>query len=211
MNKQAILIGIGAGILIVAGIFVYSIRKTAGETRQPSPTTQTPGTSTTNIPSPAEKEWVVNVYYANTKQDPEMLDCGKVYPVARTVANDNDTLYNTLRALFAGPTEAEQAQGFSSMFSDKTKDILMNARIDGTIAYVDLIDIRSIIPNASASCGSQAFFASVKETLHDLAGVTEVRYAIAGDPESFYEWMQIGCGQNTAWCDSKPFVEFYTK
>ena len=132
-----------------------------------------------------------------------------VFPVTRTASGDAQPPVAALDALFAGPTPAEEAADYHSWFSDETANALLSLKIagDGT-AYVNLADIRRIIPGANTSCGSQAFFAQVEETLKAAEpGIRRVVYAINGDPRPFYEWMQIGCAAENENCDPEPFKE----
>jgi spore germination protein GerM len=108
-----------------------------------------------------------------------------------------------LEELFKGPTEEEKSQGYVSWFSDITKDILKSLKIENNTAYVNLEDIRQIIPNVSSSCGSAEFLAEVETTLKQFSGVDKVIIAINGKPSVFYEW--IGCAKENDFCDEAPF------
>jgi spore germination protein GerM len=145
------------------------------------------------------------IYFSNSKKAGNSTDCGLVYGVQRFINPDVSVYEASLNQLFQGPTEAEKNQGFSSFFSNKTKNILKSVKISGTTAYVNLTDIRTIIPNASSSCGSAQFLSSVEETLKHDRKITDVRFAIDGNPQTFYDWIQIGCDQKTNNCDPKPF------
>ncbi|MGE4554738.1 MAG: GerMN domain-containing protein [Candidatus Paceibacterota bacterium] len=167
-------------------------------------------TTTKEEPPLANENLEVNVYFSNFNLSGDSQDCSLVYPVKRTINIDGDPFIQTLNLLFMGPTEQEKAQGYSSVFSLDTKNILKNIDIDeeGTV-YIDLHDIRSIIPNASSSCGSAQFLNSVFQTLKQFQVVKKVIYAINGDPKIFYEWMQIGCSEENNNCDPTPFSKFY--
>jgi spore germination protein GerM len=145
------------------------------------------------------------IYFSNSKKAGSNTDCGLVYGVQRFIDPNVSVYEASLNQLFQGPTEAEKNQGFSSFFSNKTKNILKSVKVSGTTAYVNLTDIRTIIPNASSSCGSAQFLSSVEETLKHDRKITAVRYAIEGSPQDFYDWIQIGCDQKTNNCDPKPF------
>jgi len=148
----------------------------------------------------------VTVYFNNSNLNPGMIDCSKVFPVVRTVPAGPDLVTAALKELFAGPTDAEVAEGYVSLFSPATRDILIRVKVQGDTAYVDLMDIRSLIPSASASCGSADFFAEVGNTVKAAAPVQRVLYAIEGDPAPFYEWTQIGCAPENDNCDPAPFT-----
>jgi spore germination protein GerM len=148
----------------------------------------------------------VVIYFNNERRaGKNSNDCHLVYGVERSVPKTSQIAKRTLQELFAGPTELEKKQGYTSFFSEQTKDILISVEISERIAYVDFKDIRNIIPNASSSCGSAQFFAEIEETLKQFRTIDSVMYAINGDPEPFYEWMQIGCTQDNNYCDDTFF------
>lgn len=136
----------------------------------------------------------------------DMSDCTATAPVERAVPLSADVAKTALEQLFSGPTEDERTAGHDSWFSAATADILISLRIDGDTAYLNLKDIRPIIPNAGTSCGSQMLLSQIEKTLQSNAPVVKVVYAIEGDPEAFYEWVQIGCDETINNCDPAPFA-----
>lgn len=144
------------------------------------------------------------VYFSNTKKSGSNYDCSLVYPVERNIFNI--TPETALIELFAGPTAAEKSQGYSSFFSEKTKSILKGVKVQNNIAYVNLTDIRKIIPNVSTSCGSKQFTQQIKLTLmRTNSNINDIRFAINSNPQTFYNWIQIGCDKKLNNCDPKPF------
>ncbi|MFO7942988.1 MAG: GerMN domain-containing protein [Anaerolineales bacterium] len=149
----------------------------------------------------------VTIFFNNSELNPEG-ECDQVFTVTRQITSEDNQLAAALNELFRGPTPSEAEEGYLSFFSEETKDILIDVKIEGNTAYVNLKDIRSMIPGVSSSCGSQEFFAKVKETIQAQApGVEKVLYAIKGDPEPFYEWVQLGCQEFNDFCDPAPFEE----
>lgn len=145
----------------------------------------------------------LKVYFSNTQFEPVgIYDCSLVYPVPRTIRRDAATSSALLGELFKGPTADELARGYHSPFSFKTKDILANVRLDRGVAYVNLIDLRGLIPNVSSACGGQQFKAQVEATLEASLGVERVVYAINGQPSDFYEWLQLDCAAEDACAES---------
>ncbi len=166
---------------------------TCGETKVKELVTDTQGYSKTVI------------YFSNPRRNPNSAECGVVYGVERTIPVNTNIFEFSLQQLFRGPTESEKSQGFSSFFSQKTKDILLGVDVKDRVAYVNLKDIRTLIPNVSSSCGSAQFLAEVEETLKHNKTVDKIIMAINGDPELFYEWIQIGCTPENNNCDDSPF------
>lgn len=147
---------------------------------------------------------IVSVYFGNDLKNPNALDCGAVYSLNRNV--EKTSLEIALKELFKGPTTEEKNAGYYSFFSSSTVGILLGAKIIGTTAYLNLTDIRTNLANASASCGSQQFLAEIQETVkREDPNITKIIYAINGNPESFYEWLQIGCSPQDNYCDPAPF------
>lgn len=134
----------------------------------------------------ADQRQVVEVYLGHADRgDP----CQDVFPREREVPADA-ALRGALRALLAGPTEQEAAEGYGSWFSDETEGMLNEVRVvDGT-AHVDFADFSEVIPNASTSCGSTLLLAQLDATVTQFEAVREARYAFDGDPAAFYEWLQ---------------------
>lgn len=182
----------------------------------PSPTsTMTPQPLPSSTPSPKPTEvslpsgtptptMILKVYFANSGKSGG-IDCSKVFPVERSVSKTLGVARASLNELFKGPTTEEKSQGYTSFFSEKTKAILKNIKIVNGICYVDLEDIRQIIPNASSSCGSAELLAEMETTLKQFPTIKKSIFAISGDPATFYNWLQIGCNQANNFCDKKPF------
>jgi spore germination protein GerM len=95
-----------------------------------------------------------------------------------------------LRELLAGPSPAESAAGFSSLFGPATADALLDVVVVDGIARVSFRDLREVIPNSS-SCGSAALLGALDATLAQVPGVRGARYSFAGDEVAFYAWLQM--------------------
>jgi len=156
------------------------------------------------ITQPENPKTVV-IYFNNSRRNQEPTECGIVFGSERVVPETEDTITAALQQLFMGPTQAEKEQGYTSFFSEKTKGILKSVKVENRTAYVDLQDIRNIIPGVSSSCGSQDFLSQVGETIKHYRTVDKVIYAINGNPETFYEWIQIGCTPENNNCEATPF------
>lgn len=154
---------------------------------------------------------VLKVYFGNTKLNPNAEDCNKVFAVERRIPKTLAVARASLTQLFSGPTVDEKSQGYYSWFSNNTKDILKNIKIENSTAYVNLNDIRQIIPNASSSCGSAELLAEINNTLKQFSTINKVIIAIDQNPSDFYEWIQVGCSSENNFCDKNPFIEFGLK
>jgi len=155
------------------------------------------------------KEFKLNkfkVFFNNTKLNPEMLDCRLVYPVEIPVSGTLSYEEQSLRALFAGPSDAQLEAGFQSFFNTTTAKILRSVKVVENVALVNLKDLRTLIPNANSSCGSAQFLSQIENTLKQFPHVYQVYMAIDEDPSRIYEWLQLGCTEMNFYCDKTPFA-----
>lgn len=147
---------------------------------------------------------LVRVYFSNRLKSSGSGSCDQVFPVGRVVASE-DRIEATISELLNGPTGHERDNGFNSFFSDKTKSMLKNIRVTNGTVYLNLNDIRPIIPNASSSCGSAQLMSEIDSTLKQFPEVKKVIVAINGKPNTFYDWIQVGCTAENNNCDDSSF------
>lgn len=180
-------------ILIIAGWYIIrAIDERGKATASPSS-------------SPIAETMSLTIYFDNDQNNPNAMNCGAVYPVTRTVSRTATVATASLQELFKGPTTTEQARGYHSLFSERTAGLLRNVRVQDGVAYVDLQDMRQLIPSASASCGGAQFMAEMNATVTQFPTVEKAIYAINGDPAAFYEFIQMGCAAENNNCDATPF------
>lgn len=153
----------------------------------------------------SEQSLIVKVYFNNSSLNPNSQDCSKVFPLERIIPVNDNVAQASIVELVKGPSEQEKADGYVSLFSEKTKDIIIKVKFENDTAYVNLKDVRQIIPNASASCGSAEFFAEMESTLKQFPSIKKVVFAINGKPSVFYEWLQVGCTPENNLCNEAPF------
>ena len=143
---------------------------------------------------------VIKVYFWNTKIDPDLLDCNRVFPLERSVV-PGDNIYETaLQELFKGITEKEAAKGFETWSGETTKGILKGVKVKDGVAYVDFKDVVfRQMGNATTSCGS-GYFSAVESTLKQFPEVKKVFYSIEGKSGDFYDWIQTDCPEDLEGC-----------
>lgn len=99
-----------------------------------------------------------------------------------------------LQNVVRGPTEAERAGGAQSWFSEETADVLISAVVDAAgHAIVDFRDLRTLIPNASSSAGSEMLLSELNATVFAFPDIRSVEYRINGSCDVFGDWLQYGC------------------
>jgi hypothetical protein len=137
-------------------------------------------------PSPAVGEMVVKVYFSCD------AEAGVLRPAYRLVPESARVLRAALDALLSGPTAAERDASFGSWFSEDTEGMVRSVTINGGHAVVDFDDLRPVIPNASASAGSERLLSQLDATVFQFRTVETVEYRIEGSCEDFTEWLQFG-------------------
>ncbi len=140
---------------------------------------------------------VITLYYSNPKlAGGGENDCAKVLPVGRKVSPHEKMPEVALSMLFWGPTEGERSQGFTSVFSEKTRGAVNIIEVIDGVAHVNLRkevkgkSIYEALNGANTSCGSMQFFAQVQKTAFHFPNIKRVVFSIEGDRKAFYEWMQ---------------------
>lgn len=121
-------------------------------------------------------------------------------PVALTrIAPHSVTVVRTdFEQLLMGPNAAEQAAGFSSIFSSATAGMLDSVDLEASgRAIVDFADLRPVIPNASASAAALALLAQLDATVFQFPTVLSVQYRLNGSCDDFFNWLQFSCHDRT--------------
>ncbi len=209
-NYTFLAVGIIAVLIILgAGAFFYQKGRSSSRPAAPTATpTALPTPTLEPTPEPTEKpiagKLSLKIYFGNTKLNPG-ADCNQVFVVKRVIPETKAVAKAALGELFAGPTAKEKEEGYTSFFSSASRGILKKVTVDKEVAYVDLIDIRNLIPNASTSCGTAEFLAETTKTLTQFPTIKKVIFAINEDPKTFYDWIQIGCSPENNDCDPTPF------
>ena len=134
----------------------------------------------------------VKVFFHNEKLNPEMLDCNKAFPTTRSIPKTTAVARAALDELFKGVTEEEKAKGFWSFDPYSTTGIVKGLRIKNGAAYLNFTKLAfERLGNATTSCGG-GFFAMVEKTLTQFSTIKKVYYAVEGNTNDFYEWVQVG-------------------
>ncbi len=145
----------------------------------------------------------VKIYYRNTKRD-KRGSCSKVFPVMRQHPKTRAVARAALEELFKGPTQEEQALGYSSRFSEKSAAMLKGVTIRKNTAYVDLKDQREALADAGLSCSAVQLLSEMTRTMKQFRTVKGVIFAIEGSPKEFYDWLNIPCREKNCY-DPGPF------
>jgi hypothetical protein len=131
-------------------------------------------------------EMLVTVFFTcpGAKGDDTLVAVERAMPASVGV------LRAALDALVAGPGET----GLTSWFSPATASVVRSVDIDDGHAVVDFVDeLRTLIPNASASAGSAMLLSQLDATVFHLPSVRTVEYRMGGSCQDFAEWLQLSC------------------
>ncbi len=159
-------------------------------------------------PSFAQKSETMNikVFFHPDKTDPNVEDCQKVAPVNRTIPKTTGVAKAALQELFKGPT-ADEAKEYSGFGPPETTGILKSVNVKNGAAYVNFTKVvYEQMGSATSSCGG-GFFSMVEATLTQFPTIKKVYYAIEGNTNDFYEWVQVGeCPHGKKNCAAGNFI-----
>lgn len=126
---------------------------------------------------------IVKVFFGNSRLDPEVFDCRKVWPVERTIPKTPAVARAALEELFKGPTPQEKSGGyFTSINPGVTIQRLV---IEGGTAYADFD--RRLEDAVGGSCRVAAIRGQITETLRQFPTVNEVVVSIDGRTEDILQ------------------------
>jgi hypothetical protein len=179
-----------AVVLVAAGVWLFVQRADRDGGAQPPggpPVSSPTETPTTTPPSTSPATMTVKVYFHKGPG----ADPAKLYAVSRTVPSSPMVATAALKQLLAGPTSAERAAGYWSVFSSRTAGMLRSVRIGNGVGHADFRDFSKVIPNASSSTGSAVLMSELDATLKQFGTVKTTVYSFAGTVAPFYEWLQL--------------------
>jgi spore germination protein GerM len=150
-------------------------------------------TSGGDLPAQHGREMTIKVYFHNEKLNSNMEDCSKVFPVTRKIPKTSSVATAALNELFRGTTPEEEAKQFSAFPAADTNGILKTVTVKNRVAFVNFNSrVLTQMGNATTSCGGAAFFGQVEKTLTQFPTIKRVIYAVEGNTDEFYEWVQVG-------------------
>jgi len=124
-------------------------------------------------------------------------ECDEVHMFERPVETSRDQIAAAFGSLVGGPTDEDVAAGADSFFSTDTSGMVRSVTLDEGELVVSFGDLRSVIPNASTTCGSMALLAQLNTTAFQFDVVDRVRYEIEGSCDLFADWLQRDCMEYT--------------
>lgn len=122
------------------------------------------------------EQLTLKAFFANTKYDPQMLDCSHVYPVVRTVPYTLGTAKAALEQLLLGPTAEEKSAGFVTSINPNVK--INSIKIENGTAYVDFDE--TLQKAVGGSCRTGQIISQIKTTLAQFPTITNTVISIDG-------------------------------
>ncbi len=122
-----------------------------------------------------QKTMSIKLYFANNILNPEMLDCGLMYPVYRVIPETKGVASATLSELLKGPTEEEKKNGYFSSIPVGTK--VNSIKMVGDTLY---IDFNEMVMGGGGSCGQMAKYNSFMTTLKQFPSIKDVKMTVDG-------------------------------
>lgn len=122
----------------------------------------------------------VEIFYASSKQDPDVMEPDKTYPVkiALQAANDKELLIKAIELMIAGPSKDDKKDGFYTTIPEGTK--INSVSIDKDIIS---IDFNSKLNEGGGSCDMSQRRSQIENTIRHLpfAKDKKINITVEGD------------------------------
>jgi len=130
------------------------------------------------------KKPIVKVYFSNIKEDPDVLDCGKVYPAQRIIEPTPQLPQAALAELLKGANDEETKQGFISNIPETDIKVQKFELKDNKLA----VDFNQALQAGIAgACRVKAIRAQIAETLKQFPEIKTVVISIDGKTEGILQ------------------------
>lgn len=158
--------------------------------RLPDPASQQGSEGTPAVPSgrPSAERIRVLVYFPRGAATVD--GCRAVFPVARSVPADAPA-YHAVVAVLNGPTAAERAQGYFSVFHDDGY-LVHSWSLKGDALRLDFSSMTGVDPPGLEKCRSAQVKTPLDATLRQFTWIRTVQYSIAGSVEKFGRYLAPG-------------------
>ncbi|MDD5569197.1 MAG: GerMN domain-containing protein [Candidatus Pacebacteria bacterium] len=166
MDKKISIVVIIVLLLVVAGLSAYLFFELSQREETPPP----------------EETMTVKVFFNNSKMG-DNYDCNQVVAVNRTIPKTTAVARAALEQLFAGPTQAELAEGYFTSINSGV--IIQSLTIDDGTARADFNEQLEF--QIGGSCRVAAIRAQIRETLEQFPTVTNVIISINGRTEDILQ------------------------
>jgi hypothetical protein len=105
-----------------------------------------------------------------------------------------EELEGAVRAYFAGPTPAEQSDGYFSAGPPSMAVSIKNVSIDANTATIDFsADVGDRLGNLGTSTATEIFKIELSATVFQFEGIDQLALQVEGDCETFWHLMERDC------------------
>lgn len=129
-----------------------------------------------------EKITTVKIFFGNIKEDPEVLNCEKVYSVERKVF-ENKVMVQALEELLKGPTLEEQEKGYLTNINPGVN--INSLIVENNIVKVDFDEQLGF--QVGGSCRVMAIRSQITGTLVQFPEINDVIISINGRIEDILQ------------------------
>ncbi|MFA5870809.1 MAG: GerMN domain-containing protein [Candidatus Paceibacterota bacterium] len=125
----------------------------------------------------------VSVFFPNPTlaNDPESMDCSKVFPVVRTVERVPGVARQALQELLLGPTEGERGDGYITIIPQEIGLHINSVNLDQGLLTI----VFNRPPFMGGSCALAGVLSQIRSTAMQFPSVKEVEMLVEGNEE----WM----------------------
>lgn len=160
----------GGELSFLAGTVIHTSSPASAASARSTPT-QMPSSSGTASPTIA-----VQAFFGNSRLDPGVQDCSRVFSVARVIPRTLAVGRAALEELLKGPTAAESAEGYLTSLN---ADVKLNALvIENGTARADFDE--TLERGVGGSCRVIAIISQIMKTLMQFPTVSRVEISING-------------------------------
>lgn len=126
----------------------------------------------------------IKLYFSNIKEDPNVLDCSKVFMVEREIEPTNQIVKSVISELIKGVTEEEMANGYLTNLPETAIELKSMDLKDGVLT----VDFNQALQEGvGGSCRVIAIRSQITETLKQFENVKEVIISIDGKTEDILQ------------------------
>lgn len=133
--------------------------------------------------SPTQDTTLINIYFSNSRLNPNIQDCSLVFPVERLITKTPAVGQKAIELLLAGVDDLEKTAEYSTAINPGVK--LNSLKITNGVAYADFSE--DLEKNVGGSCRVGLIRAQIIQTLKQFSTVQNVVISINGNTEDILQ------------------------
>lgn len=185
---QVVLLSFALGIFAVTFFGVYFIKFGVYLIKKVKVSNE----AVTNQPTPIAREYAtIQLFFLNSKKNPDSMDCGRTYSVKRAISRltDNEKswlaeyAYLALSELLKGPAKYEKDNSYFTLIPEGAK--VQRIIIEKGMAQIDFND--KLNEGTIDSCKTQAIRSQITETIMQFPEIKDVVISVNGKREDILQ------------------------